>query len=225
MRLVKRLHLRGYDEPRHPVGRALQRPTYEVGQEVHSYGYDEPRHPVGRSVQRPTYEVGQDVQAHGYDEPRPLRSISRSIPCLPQKRLYSQDLDLQSEHEQHFRSLEFANSHQKSHHLNQSHAGGARGAQMSNRRFASSGSLFWIFVLLVEIQGKRIQISEGQRPFAIGWADSRLSPLYFMSPKNGAEGILWRLYITDDCTCLTYNDVHAAGGGKGRCALCQTLST
>ena len=77
--------------------------------------------------------------------------------------------------------------------------------------------------LLVEIQGKRIQISEGQRPFAIGWADSRLSPLYFMSQME--QRVFWRLYITDDCTCLTCNDVHAAGGGKWRCALCQTLST
>eukprot|EP00435_Cladocopium_sp_Y103_P021837 s1572_g5.t1 len=78
----------------------------------------------------------EDLQRSRYEKNENHLRVPSSIPSLPQKRLYSQELERAEQ--EHFRSLEFANSHQKYHlnqnqPLNQSRAG-LRGALVLQQR-------------------------------------------------------------------------------------------
>lgn len=84
----------------------------------------------------------EDLQRSRYEKDEKHLRVPNSIPSLPQKRLYSQDLERAEQ--EHFRSLEFANSHQK-YHLNQNQPlnsrAGLRGV-LVNRPALTRGSLF-----------------------------------------------------------------------------------
>lgn len=84
----------------------------------------------------------EDLQRSRYEKNEKHLRVPNSIPSLPQKRLYSQE----EPEQEHFRSLEFANSHQKYHlnNLNQNQPlnsrAGLRGALVN--RPLTRGSLF-----------------------------------------------------------------------------------